>query len=335
MPATHTPERSAETTDASERALAARHASGGGRLVERHRARRARRGAVLVEFAMIALAFYILMAGTIELGRMIFAEQILQNAARVGARELATLPLPPSSTFQDALANPLVRESIYDQGLLAFEIPSDWTDAQLQDTIDHWPIVNRMLSPLMVRDEVNAQDVGTVQLLRYPGALLKNTDFNGGTAMNHFVVAIPQVDSTGSNITWHPVLEEVVPDGDPTHAPFSMSSQIPHQEERGIVALRINYPFQAASLVAYRGPAGVNDAVLADDSSVSSGAIPPSIHGTLTNIQSTPNSIGSYSGQFGLGALFAVSSSSNPNMGVRPFSRFLVAQSIFRREVFE
>ena len=265
---------------------------------------------------------------------MIFAEQILQNAARVGARELATMPLPPTITFQQALADPNVAEFIYSPGLLAFEIPPTMDDVALQNQIDNWPMINRMLSPLMVRDEVSYNGE-TIQLLRYPGALLANTDFNGGTVMNHFVVGIPQVSDTGSSITWHPVVEEIVVDGNPALGPFSMAAPIPHQAEKGLVALRINYPFQAATLTAYQGPAGVNNAVLASDSSMSSGQIPPTIHGTLANIQSTPNSIASYTGQFGLGALFAANGTNDPSTAVRPYSRFLVAQSIFRREVFK
>lgn len=291
--------------------------------------RDSRRGAVLVEFALIAIAFYILMAGTIELGRMIFAEQILQNAARVGARELATIPLPPTFTFQQALGDPNVKESIFDANLLAYEYTDDST---LQAQIDGWPVVNRMLAPLMVQDEVEAEGQ-TIKLFRYPGALLQNLDFGNG-APNRFVVAIPQIDDTWTSIVWHPVVEEIYQDGNPANAPFSMAAVLPHNEERGEVALRINYPFQAATLVQYRGSSGVNDAVLADDHSFSLGAFPQGMHVSLANIQTTSNSIGAYSGSLGLGKLFAANSTNDPAKGVRPFRRSLTAQSIFRREVF-
>jgi TadE-like protein len=347
MPAKHTEERPVDLAIASGIALVrARKASdaasvgalvrarevfelGSGALVRARCAKRGSRGAVLVEFAMIAIAFYILMAGTIELGRMIFAEQILQNAARVGARELATLPLPPVISFTDALQNSDVKASIFDASLLAFEYTDDST---LQSQIDGWPVVNRMLAPLMVQDEVEV-DGQTVKLFRYPGALLQNNDFGDG-ATNRFVVAIPQVDDAWTSIVWHPVVEEICQDGNPAYAPFSMSAVLLHTEERGEVALRINYPFQAATLVQYRGSAGVNNAVLADDHSFSMGAFPPGMNVSLANVQSTVNSIGSYSGSLGLGNLFAANSTNNPAKALRPFHRVLVAQSIFRREVF-
>jgi len=332
MPAMNQAERQRPRDAARRRAL---RRCDDARVTRRRASHDARRGAVLVEFALIAIAFYILMAGTIELGRMIFAEQILQNAARVGARELATIPLPPSISFQQALTDPLynpdVKEGIFDANLLAYEYSDE---SALQGAVDAWPVVNRMLSALMVRDEVLFEGQ-TIKLFRYPGALLQNNAFNGGTVQNHFVVGIPQVDDAWTNITWHPVVEEIVPDSDPTHAPFSMTSQIPHKEERGEVALRINYPFQAATLTQYVGPPGVNNAVLANDSSMSSGTIPTTINGSLTSIQSTPNSIASYGGQFGLGALFTATPANDSNVAVRPFRRLLVAQSIFRREVFK
>src|SRR6185436_6355611 len=95
------------------------------------------RGAVLVEFALILIAFYLLFAGTFEIGRMVFSAQILQNAARVGARELALIPLPATYTFDKALGiNPAyadlppedkanvdqVRELVYDPRLLAVNL---------------------------------------------------------------------------------------------------------------------------------------------------------------------------------------------------------------------
>jgi Flp pilus assembly protein TadG len=46
----------------------------------------ARRGAAVVEFALIAPVFLALIFGIIEFGRMLMVEQILVNAAREGAR---------------------------------------------------------------------------------------------------------------------------------------------------------------------------------------------------------------------------------------------------------
>lgn len=294
----------------------------------RGRISRARRGAVLVEFAFIALAFYLLFAGTFEVGRMVFTSQLLQNAARVGARELALVPLPPTYTFERAIGvdvpigslNPAdlenvlnVRRSVYDPGLLAYRVNNPDT---LQAELDGWPALNRMLLPLMIRETINGDD-----WLHYPGVLISdafNTPGHDGVT-----VAVPQVIERPSNdseiIRWVPVVEEVKADG---VGPFSALSTAP---QRGLVAIRINYPFQAATLVAYHDDPSTpfpNDAVLAN--------------GTVTQENAPPGAIlpsggetGVYSGQFGLGVHLAHGDS------VRPFSRFLTAQSMFRREVFK
>lgn len=46
----------------------------------------ARRGAAVVEFAVVAPVFIILVFGMIECGRMVMVQQVLTNASREGAR---------------------------------------------------------------------------------------------------------------------------------------------------------------------------------------------------------------------------------------------------------
>jgi hypothetical protein len=48
--------------------------------------RRNRRGAAVVEFAVVAPVFFLLVFGMIEYGRMVMVQQILTNASREGAR---------------------------------------------------------------------------------------------------------------------------------------------------------------------------------------------------------------------------------------------------------
>lgn len=50
-----------------------------------------RRGAAAVEFAMVAPIFFMLCIGMIEIGRAIMVQQVLINAARVGARRAVML----------------------------------------------------------------------------------------------------------------------------------------------------------------------------------------------------------------------------------------------------
>ena len=66
-----------------------------------HRCRCAsnRRGIATVEFAIIAPLFFLLVLGSIELGRALMVQQILTNSSRVGARNAVTL----SGTAESAI----------------------------------------------------------------------------------------------------------------------------------------------------------------------------------------------------------------------------------------
>ncbi|MBX3425837.1 MAG: pilus assembly protein [Pirellulales bacterium] len=53
--------------------------------------RRHRRGASVVEFALVAPVFFMLLIGIIEVGRALMIQQVLVNASRVGARQAVVL----------------------------------------------------------------------------------------------------------------------------------------------------------------------------------------------------------------------------------------------------
>ncbi len=61
---------------------------------------RARSGAAVVEFAIVAPLFFLLVLGIIEFGRMVMVQQVLTNASREGAR-VAVLD---NVTLEDVLA---------------------------------------------------------------------------------------------------------------------------------------------------------------------------------------------------------------------------------------
>lgn len=300
---------------------------------------------MLVEFALITFAFYLLFAGTFEMGRMVFSGQILQNAARVGARELALIPLPATYTFDKALGvNPpylllsspdqanadAVRASVYDITLLAVNVSSFADDASFQSFVATWPPLNRMLLPLMIREEI-----GGATILRYPGALVDVTSFGSDPTGDTRIVMVPIVTQRGAEgaevIEWHHVVEEIrATPNDPTTGPFSMIPS-PPQTQQGLVALRINFPFQAASMTAFQttvpGDPIFNNPVLANDGAVT---VDDSGSGTTLPGSLSPGSAeGTYAGLYGLGKQYALSKE------VRPFRRSLTAQSIFRREVFK
>jgi hypothetical protein len=293
-----------------------------------HAAARTRRGAALVEFAFIALAFYLLFAGTIEMGRMVYAQQAIVSAARVGARELAMVELPATASFDDALADPFVRETIYDPGLLVLETEG-MDDVQFQQRIDNFPALNRMLTPLMIRERLDLGS-GEREYFRFPGAVLRVT--NPGPTDPQFTVGIPKVVDRNAEgvetIEWVPVVEEVRPStyaADPLSAPFSLVST---GREKGLVCLRINFPFQAATLSAFvtNPPSGgpANLPVTASDGAVSNpGGAPAG-----TTLANATGGNATYAGPFGLGRQYALGHT------VRPFRRLISGQAMFRREVF-
>jgi Flp pilus assembly protein TadG len=55
------------------------------------RSRHYRTGAAIVEFAIVAPLFFLLVLGCIELGRALMVQQVLTNASRVGARNAVML----------------------------------------------------------------------------------------------------------------------------------------------------------------------------------------------------------------------------------------------------
>ena len=269
---------------------------------------RSRRGAALIEFGLVSLLLYVLLVGGIELGRLMFAAQALQDAARVAAREMSVLPLPADATFAEALAQ------VYDPNGLVLDID----DPDFETNLLNLPIVNQALRPLMIVDDV---EVGGVRrrLLRYPGALLSGA---GG-----LTVGIPRVVSRGAGgeetIEWVPVIEEI-PCG--VGLPFSLESPCP---QAGGVAVVINYPFQSAGLSGFRAnPAGpfepnADSRIVAGDGSVTETNTAP---GAPVNGEDT----GPYAGPYGLGRQYAFAGQT-----LRPFRRLISAQAIFRREVIE
>ena len=314
--------------------------------------KRNRRGAALVEFALVALVVYLIMAGGIELGRQIFASQTLQDAARLAARELAVTPVPADTTFETALAN------VFSPNMLVLDISCGPTDAQMEDYMNNQlPLVNRALRPLLIYETIN----GTRKLLRYPGALLSTGQtYNPAGACpanaTDLTVGIPRVTGRGVNgvetIDWVPVVAEVrsnpndincAPYGpfgfvDAGTPPPQCGTDVP-LSARGMAAVQINYPFQSAMLSAFQNltvptpseplPPNLSNPIIADDAGVSGPAGPS---GTAGPAGGTSDN-GTYAGPYGLGQQYALNNTNNSSRAVRPYRSLLVGQAMFRREV--
>jgi Flp pilus assembly protein TadG len=267
---------------------------------------------MLVEFSFIAVILYLLLAGIIEFGRALYAAQVLQQGVDSAARDLSLLPLPATGTLTGPngvlTTNATAKQQVFDEGFLVVDLANLPAGQTIADYFaQNAPALNRALLPLMIADTVNGRN-----LVHYPGQLVASSSTPTG-----LTVVIPLVQYQGGTdaiIKVIPVVEEISPDpnNDPFNpsmdsSPFNVVAANVPVTQRGIIALRINYPFQAATLVSYQD-----------------------INGQQTPTTTTDGgALGAYGGDSGLGRLAAL------GKNVRPFRKVLSAQAIFRRENFQ
>jgi hypothetical protein len=297
------------------------------------------RGSVLVEFALVSLVLWLLFAISIDFGRLMFSAQALQDAARAAARELAVMPLPAGMSFDAALMDATVKQQVFDEACLVVALDSFPNDDAVDAFVARMPVVNRALRPLMIVDRTGGRN-----LLRYPGALLSDTSGSAsgcaGETPTGFVVGIPQVTShSPESIEWVPVIQEIrPPEVAADSGPFTLSPVAPPPGmPAGVVAIRLNYPFEAAAITSFQpNPAGPLEFEpnanpnYADEGSVVE-VNPLDRPGDLLPDDADsadPTRNGPYKGPFGLGRQLAFAST------VRPYSRVLAGQAISRREVY-
>lgn len=292
--------------------------------------RRSRRGQSLVEFAFVALAVYLLVAAILTFGQMLYCDQAVQQAADVAARELSRTPLPPDATLVDALQDPGVCTRIFNERYLVLLI--DPGSNPITFNGGHppadFPLVNQQLIPVMIYDEI-----GGSRVLRYPGAVFMDVSPNQGLSppASGYLVRVPVVTvstypaaATGQ-ITWVPVLEEISSPANPS--PFQVSSP-----QRGVVALRVNYPYGSAAMSGFQPDP--NPLMRAD---AGNPVIPLSVQDVVP--AGSPAGVGSpvasdfeYGPNAGADGLGQQSAWAQP---VRPYRRLISAQAVFRREVFQ
>lgn len=294
-----------------------------------------RSGQALIEFAVIAFVLSLLLSAMLTFGLMFFGANVLQQAADVGAQELARHPFSPTGTFDNALP----ASGLFTEADLVVAAGTD------PDTL---PLINRLLFPLYIYDQ-------DIDMVRYPGTLVTNGDGDQ-------TVVIPIVGSRNSTTgvetisEWHRVVEEIIPDGE-TAGPYSLAGADEQKgtlPQKGWIALRINYPYQAGSMVAYvhtdqdgnvlnptetigrddvlNVPVTANDAGVQGDATATfpTAETLAAANYSLVNPAPDPNIGASPNrGEFGLGEAQAFATT------VRPYRKVLTAQGIYRREVFE
>lgn len=274
-----------------------------------------KRGGVAVEFALIAFALYLIIAGMLSFGRWMAVQQAAQDVARFAAREVALYPLPAETDSLDAaLADTGFRAAVYDPDFLVVNLDALAAGQALDDVFAAMPVVNRALRPLMIFSTVETPE-GLLRLLHVPGAIVNSDLLPGPTGLaapTGYSVTIPRVTArdpaTGSEtLEFADVLEEVKGDGIPGSMPVSRG---------GVANLRLNIPFQSAALVGYLSTAAPDQPIEAVDPA-----------GPFNIVGPGPDGAGPYSGTTGLGRLEALGKQ------VRPFRRLIAAQALFRREV--
>lgn len=82
-----------------------------GRTLHERRSARRRKGAALIEFAVVAPVLFLLIFAVIEFGRVIMVEQIITNAAREGARR-AILEQSTAADVQTGVTEYLTNNTI-------------------------------------------------------------------------------------------------------------------------------------------------------------------------------------------------------------------------------
>lgn len=275
-----------------------------------------RRGSVLIEFGLIALILYFLLAVTLDFGRATFSAQLVEQAADFIASEIARSPLPAEQDLESALQSESIRTHVYSDHFLVIDVEG-WSAGQsLMEFIDAlepaMPAGNRLLVPLMFVDRTS---IPGRKLLRYPGAL-RPSDAPSGYTVKIPLVSYPSpgVEVIEPEEHWLPVVEPARfknIQGD-LEDPFKVSS-----EKRGIVALRVHYPFQAAGISGHSRPGGQPPANIKEAYiEATDGPLQPGQPG------------GPYAGPSGLGQQAAFGTT------VRPFRRIVTGQAVHRRELF-
>ncbi len=288
-----------------------------GRLRCRHR------GAALVEFAILAFVLYFIIAAVFTFGRALFVAQALQQTTDLFAHELARTPLPPTDTLAQALADPSVQQHLFNEADLQIDITS-WVKDDGGQSLDEYlaspgatadgavPIINRLLAPLMI---VDARSDGKTYLW-YPGAV---QDADG-----HYYVQVLKGNGTGAPLKV-PVVEAMGEGTAQSPDPFAVTVN-DGVVSGGLAGVRLNYPFQSASLSAmtYTTPGGGTPQ-----------GIPVGVTGVKNSYIQT-NEAPDYGATRGglYGGPDHLGQQQVAGMTVRPFQRMISAQAVYRREVF-
>ena len=328
-----------------------------------------RAGQALIEFAFLIPVIIILIGASISFGLFFFQANVLQQAVDVAAQEISRMPYGPNQELglgriqacdEQGLVSkdPDFRAAIFDEKYLVIH-DAEWGQSTVfngdfQSYADSLPLLNRLLVPVMIRDN---------EMTRYPGTIVQNSQ-------GEETVLIPIVeyrastsgDTSGEGVfpasiqvagetvcEWVAPVEEITVDHDddsssPRVGPYALNSgeaATLDSFQPGMVALRINYPVQATSLPnrvrssdlsGDSGASTLNVMVIAGDTQLKGGATTGcySIQDPSPRISPGSGDPGSNAnaGLYGLGELEVL------GRVVRPYRKVMSVQAIYRREIF-
>lgn len=300
--------------------------------------RRTTEGAALVEFALISLAFYLLFAGTVELGRLMILNQGLQEATQTAAKQFAQAEFPANYTFEQAMFDPVTPDPVldtpvYDPRALVIDLTALPEGTQIDDVMATLPVINQSMQFLMILEDVDVEGQSR-RLFRMPGTLLINDGFAQNSIPSNplgLYVQIPKVVGRTADgqeiIEWVNVLEEIRADNSFAAADTGSFSALPTfpGQRTNYSAVRINLPFHSPILSAFMTTADDGLTTPVEAVGVSGLVNPEDQFGRLIGDIADDDSL--YGGEYGLGR--------NLSMGtrVRPFRRLLSAQAIRTRDL--
>jgi hypothetical protein len=308
------------------------HATDGGSV--RRPGKTKRSGQALIEFAFLLVLLIIIIGATLSFGLFFFQANTLQQAVDVAAQEISRMPFSPTAELGlgdlDAADTTVMYDSafqsrIYDERYLVIH-QAEWDastafNGDFQAYVDTLPLLNRLLATVMVRD-----DSLSIGAIRYPGAVVTNSVTGEQTVLVPLIGY--NVDGSETLIQWVAPVEEIRPGGG--EGPFSLAAtNTAASFVAGMVALRINFPAQSATLVNRTGSRG-QVIVEADDTSLADGDT-GSNYSLVVPAESGPADTTIHSGRYGLGRQAALFVST----GIRPYRTVMSVQAIYRREVFQ
>jgi hypothetical protein len=215
--------------------------------------------------------------------------------------------------------------------------------------VDTWPLLNRLLAQVMIRDTAYPADGDPrTAVTRFPGTVVTYSDPDSISGSTEETVLIPLVDYDPDSaqetlVRFVAPVEEIRPGvGD---GPFSLTaSNLAPSFVPGMVALRINYPAQAALLInrtgTFDGGPGIGEIVGVNIVEATPPTLAPgATTGNKYTLAADSDNLGAHSGTFGLGRGNLAIRNENGDLlypnGVRPYRTVMSFQAIYRREVFQ